>query len=50
MVGDDIPDGQANVIELLEECYELLYELRDDVDGEQTQEREEAAPHVGVAA
>ncbi|KAH8821145.1 hypothetical protein F5884DRAFT_766778 [Xylogone sp. PMI_703] len=28
MVGDDIPDGQGSVNELLAECFELCYELR----------------------
>ena len=28
MVGDDIPEGQGSVSELLHECFELNYELR----------------------
>jgi len=28
MVGSDIPDGQGSVTQLLEECFELAYELR----------------------
>ncbi len=28
MVGDDIPEGQGSVSELLAECFELNYELR----------------------
>jgi hypothetical protein len=28
MVGEDIPEGQGSVTELLEECFELNYELR----------------------
>jgi hypothetical protein len=28
MIGDDIPDGQANVTHLLSECFEMAYELR----------------------
>ena len=28
MVGEDIPEGQGSVSELLAECYELSYELR----------------------
>jgi hypothetical protein len=39
LVGDDIPEGQGSVNELLAECFELSYELRvaaepDDVDVE----------------
>lgn len=30
MVGNDIPEGQASVMELLSECFELNYELRVD--------------------
>ncbi|OAA67303.1 putative protein family UPF0662 [Niveomyces insectorum RCEF 264] len=40
MVGDDIPEGQGSVTELLSECFELNYELRlaaeektPDIDG-----------------
>jgi len=32
MVGDDIPEGQGAVTELLSECFELNYELRVAVD------------------
>lgn len=35
MVGDDIPEGQGAVNELLSECFELNYELRVAVDTEQ---------------
>ena len=28
MVGQEIPEGQGSVIELLSECFELNYELR----------------------
>jgi hypothetical protein len=28
MVGDDIPEGQGSVSELLAECFDLNYELR----------------------
>lgn len=28
MVGDEIPDGQAAVIQLLEDCFEIAYQLR----------------------
>lgn len=28
MVGNDIPEGQGSVTELLAECFELNYELR----------------------
>ena len=32
MVGNEIPDGQGSVTLLLEECFELTYQLRNDVD------------------
>ncbi|KAF1358743.1 hypothetical protein EJ07DRAFT_122542 [Lizonia empirigonia] len=32
MVGDEIPDGQGSVIQLLEECFDLAYELRNDAE------------------
>ncbi len=39
MVGDDIPEGQGSVSELLAECFDLNYELRvtaeaDGIDAE----------------
>lgn len=32
MVGNEIPDGQGRVTQLLEECFELAYELRNDAE------------------
>jgi hypothetical protein len=34
MVNGDIPEGQASVIELLAECFDLCYELRVAAEGE----------------
>jgi len=39
MIGNDIPEGQGSVTELLAECFELNYELR--VAAEEAAEREE---------
>ncbi|KAI3326038.1 hypothetical protein HD806DRAFT_431140 [Xylariaceae sp. AK1471] len=41
MIGDDIPEGQGSVTELLSECFDLNYELRiaaEDVSGSRTPE------------
>ena len=32
MVGDDIPDAQGRVTQLLEECFELAYDLRNEAE------------------
>jgi hypothetical protein len=32
MVGNEIPDGQGRVTQLLEECFELAYDLRNDAE------------------
>ncbi|KAF2184354.1 hypothetical protein K469DRAFT_666803 [Zopfia rhizophila CBS 207.26] len=32
MVGSDIPDGQGSVTQLLEECFELAYDLRTEAE------------------
>ncbi|KAH8730165.1 hypothetical protein GQ44DRAFT_700948 [Phaeosphaeriaceae sp. PMI808] len=32
MIGDEIPDGQGRVTQLLEECFELAYDLRNDAE------------------
>ena len=43
MVGNDIPEGQASVTALLDECFEIAYELRSEAD-----ERSEAKESNGV--
>ncbi len=40
MVGDDIPEGQGNVTELLAECFELNYELRIDAEDKAAEEED----------
>lgn len=40
MIGNDIPDGQGSVTQLLEECFQIAYELR--VDAEERAAEEEA--------
>jgi len=32
MIGDEIPDGQGRVTQLLEDCFELAYDLRNDAE------------------
>lgn len=52
VVGDDIPDGQGSVTQLLAECFELAYELRNDAeenDSEPPTPASETEPE-GVAA
>jgi len=45
MVGDDIPDGQAAVTALLEDCFDLAYELRNQAEEiEKDDEEEEDQP------
>jgi hypothetical protein len=44
MVGDDIPDGQGAVIALMEECFELSYQLREQA--QEAEASEEAEPEV----
>jgi len=34
MIGEDIPDSQANVTQLLAECFDLAYELRTQAEEE----------------
>jgi hypothetical protein len=38
MVGDDIPEGQGSVSELLADCFELNYDLRVAVENEAEEE------------
>jgi hypothetical protein len=41
MVGEDIPEGQGSVNELLAECFDLAYELRVAAENEVENETEE---------
>lgn len=48
MVGEDIPEGQGSVAELLAECFELNYELRVAAESESNSPKPEAAPEAKV--
>ena len=48
MVGEDIPDGQGAVISLMEECFELSYQLREQA--EEAEASEETETEVAVPA
>ncbi len=51
MVGSDIPDGQATLTELLEECFELTYNLQTDTETEKEEENNnEDAPQADATA
>lgn len=50
MVGEDIPDGQGAVIALMEECFELSYQLREQAqEASEEAEREVPVPAPAVA-
>lgn len=42
MVGNDIPDGQGAVSELLAECFDLAYQLRVEAEENEESSEEEA--------
>lgn len=51
MVGEDIPDGQANVTQLLAECFDLAYDLRTQAEEEEadaTSDADEAPAPIEV--
>jgi hypothetical protein len=48
MVGDDIPEGQGSVTELLAECFDLNYDLR--VAAEELENGEDESPAPPSAA
>ncbi|TLD30706.1 hypothetical protein PspLS_02709 [Pyricularia sp. CBS 133598] len=52
MHGDDIPEGQGALNELLADCYELAYELRvaAEAKAEETQTEDEPRPEDGPGA
>jgi len=41
MIGDDIPDGQGSITQLLEECFELAYDLRNEAEENESNESED---------
>lgn len=49
MIGDEIPDGQGSVTQLLEECFELAYELRNEAENDSGSENT-AVSESGVEA
>ncbi|KAF2809533.1 uncharacterized protein BDZ99DRAFT_571333 [Mytilinidion resinicola] len=50
MVGSDIPDGQGSVTQLLEDCFELLYELRTEAEENQSDSEDDLVAKTEVAA
>lgn len=50
MVGDEIPDGQGRVTQLLEECFDLAYELRNDAEDDSSAEATPETPSDPVPA
>ena len=42
MVGEDIPEGQGSVTELLAECFDLNYELRVATESEANSDAKDA--------
>jgi hypothetical protein len=48
MVGNDIPEGQGSVSELLAECFDLNYDLR--VAAEELEDGEKKSPVPQAAA
>jgi hypothetical protein len=49
MIGEEIPDGQGSVTQLLEECFELAYELRNEAENESGSEKSEDS-EIGLEA
>jgi hypothetical protein len=44
IVNNEIPEGQATVVELLDECFELAYDLRVAAAGDSPGSHDEAVP------
>ncbi|KAF2085901.1 hypothetical protein K490DRAFT_45332 [Saccharata proteae CBS 121410] len=51
MIGNDIPDGQGAVIQLLEECFDLAYTIRiaAEQDDEEEEEKEKESINVELS-
>ncbi len=43
MIGEDVPEGQGTVNDLLAECYDLMHDLRVSSDGESSQPAKSSA-------
>jgi hypothetical protein len=51
MVNNNIPDGQAAVMTLLEDCYEITYQLQNEAEEEETKDsQEEVAKPAPISA
>ena len=50
MVGSDIPEGQGSVNVLLAECFDMLYDLRVDAEGEKSDTEPETEPESAAEA
>ncbi|KAK5171326.1 uncharacterized protein LTR77_004470 [Saxophila tyrrhenica] len=50
MVGNDIPEGQASVTALLDECFEIAYDLRSEADEKSEKKDGDVANGIGVKA
>jgi len=46
MVNGSIPEGQAAVMQLLEDCYEITYELQSETDAQETKGTEDEGIQV----
>jgi len=49
MVGDDIPEGQGSVTDLLAECFDLNYELRLATESESNSSADAELPAAPTA-
>jgi hypothetical protein len=50
MVGNDIPDGQAAVVTLLEDCFDLAYQLKvqaEEGEKDDSEPETDEAIHLG---
>jgi hypothetical protein len=49
MINGDIPDGQAAVVTLLHDCYDLAHQLREQAEENEMNEASETVPMQGSA-
>lgn len=49
MINDEIPDGQASVTQLLEECFEIAYELRTEAEENESGSKSDDSDEEPVA-
>ena len=48
MVGDEVPEGQGAITQLLNECFDMAYQLRIDAETDEKEDADGEPPEADV--